>query len=183
MYGRVARPLLDFSERGLATRLIKLLTDKAYPDLENKARECLTLNHYLGQIENPQVAFSVRQRQPTSLVEAVSATIEMESYLQPRPGCVAQIEPEQGTESVIAAIQHQQRALAVVLDKVIERLEKLEAKGMEQSRVTTPKPNQAGRRIVVCRKCHRQGHYAQGCASLPLTLPMGADQGEPACDC
>ena len=30
---------------------VKLLTDKAYPDLEDKAREleCLALNHYLGQ--------------------------------------------------------------------------------------------------------------------------------------
>ena len=85
---------------------IRLLIDKTYPDLEDKARECLALNHYLGQIENSQVAFSVRQRQPTSLVEAVSSTIKMESYLQPKPSRVAQIEPEQGAESVIAAIQH-----------------------------------------------------------------------------
>ena len=64
---------------------VKLLCDKAYPDLEEKARECLALNHYLGQIDNPQIAFSVRQRQPKTLVEAVSGTIEMESYLQPKP--------------------------------------------------------------------------------------------------
>ena len=49
---------------------VKLLCDKAYPDLEEKARECLALNHYLSQIDNPQVAFSVRQRQPQTLVTA-----------------------------------------------------------------------------------------------------------------
>ena len=64
---------------------VKLLCDKAYPDLEEKARECLALNHYLGQIDSPQIAFSVRQRQPKTLMDAVSGTIEMESYLQPKP--------------------------------------------------------------------------------------------------
>ena len=72
------------------------------------ARECLALNHYLSQIDNPQVAFSVQQRQPQTLVTVVSATIEMESYLQPKPSQIAQVEPEKGTEPVIATIQHQQ---------------------------------------------------------------------------
>ena len=34
---------------------VKLLCDKAYPDLEEKARECLALNHYLSQIDNPKL--------------------------------------------------------------------------------------------------------------------------------
>ena len=37
---------------------VKLLCDKGYPNLEEKARECLALNHYLSQIDNRQVAFS-----------------------------------------------------------------------------------------------------------------------------
>ena len=52
------------------------------PDLE-KARECLALNHYLGQVENPQIAFSMQQWQPKTLVEAVSGKIEMVSYFSP----------------------------------------------------------------------------------------------------
>lgn len=43
----------------------------------------MALTQYIGQVENPQVAFSIRQQRPTSLIEAVSATIEMESYLKP----------------------------------------------------------------------------------------------------
>ena len=143
---------------------VKLLTDKAYPELDDNARECLALNHYLGQIDSPQVAFSVRQRQPKTLVEAVSATIEMESYLQPKPSQVAQVELESGTESVLASIQCQQKALLNTLDKVVERLEKLEAKSKEQP----PSPQGGSNQKVVCRKCHREGHYAQGCASQPL---------------
>ena len=99
--------------------------------MEEKARECLALNQYLSQIDSPQVAFSVRQRQPQTLVTAVGATIEMESYLQPKPSQIAQIEQEKATESVIAAIQHQQTTLLSALDKVMERLNKLEMKAQE----------------------------------------------------
>ena len=34
-------------------KAVKLLCDKAYPNLEEKAMECLALNHYLSQIDNP----------------------------------------------------------------------------------------------------------------------------------
>jgi hypothetical protein len=132
---------------------VKLLCDKAYPDLEEKAKECLALNHYLDQIENPQVAFSVRQRQSKTLMEAVSGTIEMESYLQPKPSRIAQVEPEPAAESVIAAIQHQQTALLDALDKVMELLE---AKTQEPPKgpPAAPRGGSGRRPIIVCRKCH-----------------------------
>ena len=37
--------------------VLKLLADKAYADLEEKARERLALNQFLAKIGNPQVAF------------------------------------------------------------------------------------------------------------------------------
>ena len=57
------------------------LVDKAYPDLEDNAKEQLALNHSVSQIENGQVAFSVRQKRPKTVDEAVSATLEMEAYI------------------------------------------------------------------------------------------------------
>ena len=59
---------------------LKVLVDKAYPDLEDKAHKRLTLNSFLGQISKPQVAFTVQQKRPETMDEAVSATLEMESY-------------------------------------------------------------------------------------------------------
>ena len=156
---------------------VKLLTDKAYPELEDKARECLALNHYLSQIDSPQLAFSVRQRQPKTVVEAVSATLEMESYLQPKPSRIAQVELEPETESVMASIQCQQKALLGALDKVMERLERLEAKCQEQSKVPSRAPSGSNRKVVVCRKCYQEGHYARGCASQPLPPTSQRDPG------
>ena len=97
---------------------LKLLADKAFPELEDKAREYLALTQFTGQVDNPQVAFSVRQKRPTTLIEAVSATIEMESYLKPKPSYMAQVEPEQShADTAIAAVQLKQDTMMGVLEK------------------------------------------------------------------
>ncbi len=56
---------------------LKILIDKAYPHLEAAARDQMALTHYLSQIDNPQIAFSVKQQKPATLDAAVSATLEM----------------------------------------------------------------------------------------------------------
>ena len=61
---------------------LKQLADKAYPDLEDAARERFAMNQYLTQLTNPQVAFSVRQAKPKTVDEAVHLTLEMESIIQ-----------------------------------------------------------------------------------------------------
>ena len=53
------------------------LAEKAYSELEETARQHL---HYLSQIQCPQVAFVVKQTKPKKISEAISATLEMESY-------------------------------------------------------------------------------------------------------
>ena len=74
---------------------LQLLTDKAYPDLQPKARERLALNQYLGQLSNPQVAFGVKQKRPTSLDDAVATTLELESYHTVGPTGVATVQDEE----------------------------------------------------------------------------------------
>ena len=60
---------------------LRRLANKAYPDLEERARERLALNTYLSLVDNTQVAFAVKQRVPDTLDAAVAATLELESYL------------------------------------------------------------------------------------------------------
>ena len=57
---------------------LRVLADKAYSDLEEKARERLALTQFLAYIGNPQVAFGVRQKRPKTMEAAVVATIELE---------------------------------------------------------------------------------------------------------
>ena len=47
---------------------LRMLVDKAYPHLEAAARDQMALTHYLSQIDNTQVAFSVKQQKPATLL-------------------------------------------------------------------------------------------------------------------
>ena len=151
---------------------VKVLVDKAWPNLQEEARECLALNHFLGQLDNPQVAFSMKQRRPETLNAAVSATLEMESYLNPK-------------SSRVAPIQHQGKPddSVEILTTILQRLEKLE----EKINLPKPIPNQKSPRgppaprprsdghppskknvqPIKCHRCGQVGHLARGCANPP----------------
>ena len=64
---------------------LRTLAEKGFPNLSEEAREQLALQNYLQQLDQPQIAFSVKQKQPTTLDEAVTATIERKRICQPRP--------------------------------------------------------------------------------------------------
>ena len=55
--------------------------DKAFPSLQFEGREQLVLSHYLDQMKPILVSFGVKQCQPKTVYEAVSSTLELESYL------------------------------------------------------------------------------------------------------
>ena len=57
---------------------LMFLADKAYPELNLEAREHFAFNQYFTQLTDPQVAFAVRQTNPTTTDDAVQATLEME---------------------------------------------------------------------------------------------------------
>ena len=179
---RKAEGWADFAED------LKALADKAFPELEEKARERLALNAYLGQLEHPQVAFSVKQRNPQQLDEAVSATLEMEAYVSPKTGSqsVSGVDT-QGTIPV-AAVSPQDK-LASLVEKLVERVEKLEhghaprrnASDEQQSRVgqrptsgaqsggprlpaKTPSETRGPRTFNgACWLCGKKGHLARQC--------------------
>ena len=84
---------------------LRLLADRAFPELEEKAREQLALNQYLSSLDNPQVAFNVKQKRTTDLAGAVGLTLETEPYLQPQPRKLAFVERKE--DPIVAAVQNQ----------------------------------------------------------------------------
>ena len=54
---------------------LKALCDKAYPTLQEEAREQLAINALLQHLTPLEVAFGVKQRRPSTLDDAVSATL------------------------------------------------------------------------------------------------------------
>ena len=151
---------------------LKTLVDKAWPALQDEAREYLALNHYLAQINNSQIAFSVKQKRPTTLTESVSATLEMESYLNPKAAKIALVQPQ----------GEKMGEMMGVLTSILQRLEKLEAHDKSPSlaqppinsrpsnpRPRTPQnpthPSKKNAQPIKCHRCGEIGHFAKGCAN------------------
>eukprot|EP00731_Ephydatia_muelleri_P038117 Em0659g1a len=111
---------------------LRVLAEKALPELDEKAKELLALERYLGELDNPQVAFAVRQREPKTVDEAVTATLEIQSYL--RPGVrqevnAATVAEEVGAQSIAATLSTSsgQDTVLEMLKTLSARLEKLES--------------------------------------------------------
>lgn len=164
----------DFAEE------LKLLADKAFPELQEEGRTQLAINSYLQQLDHPQVAFGVKQKRPKTIDEAVSATLEMESYLaQPRHvGVVAPVSTEDSEPAAIVAATNVTERLTTLVEKLSERVEKLElcqgdgvkykrnyrARGRSRGRTGR---TYAGRSDVTCWTCGLAGHIARNCKEDP----------------
>ena len=104
---------------------LKTLVDKAYPELQDDGKEQLALTYYLGQLEQQQLAFSVKQRRPKSVAATVSATLEIESYFVPKGGHVAQVAGDLTSAEPVAAVRDQQDAVMSLLQQVVQRMDQL----------------------------------------------------------
>ena len=142
--------------------------------------ERLALNAYLGQLDNPQVAFGVKQKAPQTLDAAIAATLELESYLPTKTTAVAlvsdpQLEPEEPTTVTVGAVSRsagyeQQLGLATIVEKLLDRVEKLEV-GAPQPRWGRSRNRGNG---ITCWNCGKIGHVQRVCRA-----PKREEQGNP----
>ena len=160
---------------------LKLLVDRGFPELEDPARECLAVHTYLQQLDEPQVTFSVRQKRLKTLDEAVTATLEMESYLsvaKPQPVSTVQEDDEDAT--TVAAVNPTTR-IAGLFERLIERVERLEREQCtpedrptlregssktgepEAPRSRPQQPRRGATFSGTCWKCRQRGHMARSC--------------------
>ena len=165
-----------------------MLVDRAYPTLEVNGREQLALNHFLGQLENPQVAFSVKQKRPKTLEEAVTATLEMESYLGPKAvgtaGIAGVITEDSGEDMPVAAVAGTE-SITEMMKQLLTRMDRIERE-VATSQIKEPTPRRSGnggsppggkratsgRQPVVCWNCGKKGHISRECRTR-RTQPQG----------
>ena len=161
---------------------LRTLADKAYPDLPEEARDRLSLNRYLDQIEDTQLSFGVKQSRPANLDEAVATTLQLESYQHPTSLKVTQVASDERSSTQPGAMVggvgggNELPSVSSMLQTILTRLDKLEKtnsasdhrQGTEGADVRTTKAQvKRGDRSdqpVICYKCGKQGHYARGCA-------------------
>ena len=162
---------------------LRILADKAFPDLEDKAKEQLSLDRYLCQLDRPELALAVRQSRPKTVDDAVAYTLETESFLTlrsplsqlPNP-TVAQVEeasadtfkPEP-TCNAIRSMETKQDTMMEMMRALTVRLDHLEKKvfsSADSGKKHQGKNNSTNdREPIICRKCGKEGHFARGCAT------------------
>lgn len=140
---------------------LRVLADKAYSDLEEKARERLALTQFLAHIGNPQVAFGVRQKRPETVEAAVVATIELESYLS---SCSSRVQGG-ATPIASAATSNSTEPISEALKQLNERLDKLEVLvvSKETNTNTRERERESESRRPTCWNCGKKGHIARKC--------------------
>ena len=97
---------------------LRAFMDKAYPTLDDKIRQQLALLRYLSQLDNEQVAFSVKQRKPKIIEAAVGTTLECNL-----------VRPTQ-SRTVVAPVQMESKdsALMEMMTQLMTRMDRLEEK-------------------------------------------------------
>lgn len=158
---------------------LRLLADKAYPEFPVEARERFALNQYLACIDKPQVAFSVRQGKPVTVDEAISLTLEMESYMQTANHsrvAVVDHKPD-GQPSLPQPIAAASRPREDSMQLILDRMDRLESKLQDMTLKTSqqPRPNVARTRYKPkyrsgCWNCGEIGHMHRDCLK-----PRGRD--------
>ena len=143
---------------------LRILAERGFPDMVESAREQLALQVYLRQLHHPQVAFGVKQKRPSTLDEAVTSTIELETYLPPKAGatmaCCELIEEETTESATIAPVtvpstSHRDQTILQALEKITQRLEALETARIPAVPLTSDR--------ITCYNCGKRGHIARSC--------------------
>ena len=147
------------------------MANKAFPQLQDDSKEQIALNHYLGQLTNQQLLFNVRQKRPRALDEAVSATLELESYLVPtglQSISAAGVPPSQ----VVAGVRQSQDTMMEMLTKMMERLDRLETecatppphRGFQQRQTpgTPRREKPTPKKPIVCHKYDSRATSPEG---------------------
>jgi len=160
---------------------LRSLADKAFPDLDEVAKEKLSVDRYLTLIRKPDVSLAVRQRRPRTLNDAVSATLEIEAFMS-----LGNQTPSHSASSVASMDSSTDATFTSRDDKLCEMLQSL-ASRMDQMElaiarmdnhsinILRPRGQERGRTNstrqapIICHKCGQAGHYARGCANRQST--------------
>lgn len=151
------------------------VADKAFPDLEDRAKEQLSFDLYLKLLDKPDVALAVRQWCPNSVDDIVSCTLEIELYVRTFTSrshhpITSVFESATADTKIVGAVQAKQDAILEMLctpTTHVDQLEKITSEKQPQCQPGRVDANsdrsQDG--SVICRKCKQEGHCARECAA------------------
>ena len=116
---------------------LRLLVERAYPDLQPNAQEHLALRHYLDQLKSPLIAVGVKQTNPKTVTEAVEITMQLESYL---PKQSPPTRPQAEDSLLLTTIQSSQLNILEQIQYLTCQVDRLESIAKESFKDQFPPP-------------------------------------------
>jgi len=169
---------------------LNTLCHKAFPTLDQKDREHLVLCRFLDLLENPEVAFSVRQSRPKTIEDAVDKTLEIECYMSILPTvsptvmttqvngqCCEDINKDHNDNNSlmmlgsIKLLTEQVEQLKIMMSKLRTHPDSLIACGSEMS---------GKDKAIDCSRCEREGHNCRGGSSVRSSAEIRMAWNQPS---
>ena len=174
---RRQKPKESLLELGQA---IHELTVRAYPEIQEEAREKLAKNHFIDAVDSHSVREGINRARPKTLDEAVHAALETENFekveqhrlLDRKPAKFARA-LNSDTEQRLETLELSLREQAKTLSSVAEMMKSLSGQTTGQGPgkgASSPKTSQPGRHepgTFKCFKCKEKGHFARECKKAP----------------
>ena len=174
---RRQKPKESLLELGQA---IHELTVRAYPEIQEEAREKLAKNHFIDAVDSHSVREGINRARPKTLDEAVHAALETENFekveqhrlLDRKPAKLARA-LNSDTEQRLETLELSLREQAKTLSSVAEMMKSLSGQTTGQGPgkgASSPKTSQPGRHepgTFKCFKCKEKGHFARECKKAP----------------
>jgi len=136
----------------------------------------------MNQLKDSRISLAVKQLRPADIREAVSVTVELQSYLHVTTESHSVYD---NYHLDVTTVESTQTAMLKIMEKLIDRVEQLEASSQQQHNDMLRKQPvsscQQIRNEVVCRKCGKIGHYARGCAMSNTPRKTNQDQRNLEC--
>ena len=176
---------------------LRTLAERAFPELDERAKEKLSVDCFLSLLDRSDVALAVHQNKPKCLDDTVVATLEIESILalsSSRTGTLigncSIVEDNLQPPPTISAVQqhHQTSAMTEMLQSLITRMDQLEVSMTKLNKQSASQPRtrtanaprthsestpRINRGPITCYSCGEVGHYARGCASRRQSSQQG----------
>ena len=177
-------PKESLQELGQAVRE---LTVKAYPELQEDARDRLAKNHFHDAVMSQTVREGIHRARPKNLDEAIRAALETENYEKVERQRVLDGKPVKLARALDTTVNDRVDKLEVAmteqgqkLDAILSKLADPSQKGSASEKVQhkDPKPRGEKKEVWKCFNCGGKGHFARNCKKPPKESDQG-NGGQP----
>jgi len=155
---------------------VQRLASLAFQGPWNEAVDVIARDAFIDAMNDDEFSAKIREREPTSLDQAVRTAMRLESYRRASHGCDVQIQNQVRATSSTDNTDRQFKELFQVMTKQQEKLQQMQDDQLRLTRKLLEMEQKGSERVdsrptfqrrkkedVVCFGCSTRGHYAREC--------------------